>query len=212
MAGYSIFLLAADRGAEFAAGEADGNIVVERDLIRRTQHFPIGIVGDGVAALENPKRAALFELQFRGFEALALRDERAPNSGFERDGALLDDVPPSRHSRAQIERRETHLRGAIAAALARHHPFERGNQSETVLLNSPAHHGSAAAQIERSDCARWLSSGAGASCPGAGANQSRATMKARQPADGGGAREFQAGGIRDAFRRSRTRWRRCEIQ
>jgi len=132
-------------------GEADGNIFVERDLIRGAQHSPIGIVGDGVAAFEDAKRAALFELQFCGFEALASGDERSPDTGFESGGALLDDMAPARHAGAQVESGETHLRRRVGAAFAGHLSFECGDEREAVLVDSASYDGGAAAQVEGTD-------------------------------------------------------------
>src|SRR5215469_17690849 len=62
----------ADGGVELAVGEANGNVVAKRDLIRRAQYFPRRVVGDRVASFEQPERVALFQWQSRRFKAAFL--------------------------------------------------------------------------------------------------------------------------------------------
>ena len=58
-------------------------------MVRCAQYFPRSVVNYCVAALEDAERAALFELQPRGFEALAFRHKCAADSRVEGNEALL---------------------------------------------------------------------------------------------------------------------------
>src|SRR5580704_3692040 len=140
-----------DGRSQFAASQSHCDVIAECYLIRRTQNFPVSIVSDCVAALEYAKRAAFFELQSRGLEALAFCNKRAMDSRFQRHSSLLHDVAPTRHSRAQIKRRKTHLRRAIAATFAPHQPLEGRDKRPSILIDFPAHHQSASAQIKRAN-------------------------------------------------------------
>src|SRR5579862_2318902 len=109
----------ADFGVEAALGEADGDVVAERDLIGRAQNFPRGVVGNGVPALEKLERAALFELKRGGFELAAARDQRVVDSDAKVARAFVERAAKFADASAQIERGEANFDGAEAALLAR---------------------------------------------------------------------------------------------
>ncbi len=140
-------------------GEADGDVVAEGDLIGRAQNFSRGVVGDGVAALEELERAALFELKRGGFELAAARDQRAIDLDAEVARALVERAAKFADAGAKVERGESQASGGEASLLSRGDAFERGAQSFLLLMNAAAQHGGARAQIEGCD------SGAGARGP-----------------------------------------------
>src|SRR5690348_5246347 len=106
-------------GVEGALGEADGDVVAEGDLIGRAQNFSRGVVSDGVAALEELKRAALIELKRGGFELAAARDQRAVDSGAKVARALIQRAAQFANASAQVERGKADFDRAEAALLAR---------------------------------------------------------------------------------------------
>ncbi len=135
-------------GVEGALGEADGDVVAESDLIRRAQNFSRGVVGDGVAALEELERAALFELKRGGFELAAAGDQRAVDLDAEVARALVERAAEFADASAKVERGESQASGCEAALLASGNTLKRGAQSFLLLMNATAQHGGARAQIE----------------------------------------------------------------
>lgn len=59
----SDLLLVANRRINLPASEPDGNLATNRYLVCGTQHAPGSVVDDGIAALEELKRATLLKLQ-----------------------------------------------------------------------------------------------------------------------------------------------------
>lgn len=109
----------ADGGVEGALGEAERDVVAEGDLIGRAQNFPRGVVGDGIAALEELERAAFFELKCGGFDLAAARDQRAVDLDAQVAGMFVERAAEFADASAQVERGESNFDGAEAALLAR---------------------------------------------------------------------------------------------
>ena len=73
----ALFILTGNLGGEFAACEAERNLIADCDLVGGPQNFSGGVVSDGVAAFEDFEGAALFELHHRGLDPTAFRNEHA---------------------------------------------------------------------------------------------------------------------------------------
>ena len=132
-------------------GEADRNVVAEGDLIGRAQNFTGGVVGDGVSALEELERAALFEPKRCLLDCAAARDQRAIDLDAQVARALVERAAQLADASAKVERGESQPSSGEAALLSSGDAFERGAQSFLLLMNAAAQHGGARAQIERRD-------------------------------------------------------------
>ena len=91
-------------GVEGALREADGDVVAEGDLIGRAQNFSGGVVGNGVAAVEELERAALIELEGGGFDlSTPARDQRAIDLDAEVARAVVERAAQFADTSAEVE-------------------------------------------------------------------------------------------------------------
>src|SRR5690348_9561185 len=96
-------------GVEGTLGEADGDVVSEGDLIGRAQNFSRGVVGDGIAALEELERAALLEPQSCLLGCAAARDQRAVDGDAEVARAFIQRAAQFADSSTRVERGESQV-------------------------------------------------------------------------------------------------------
>ena len=64
-------------GVQQAVGQAHGDLLADAHLLGRAQDFPGPIVGDGVAALQQLKRAAFLQFELGRFKTPTLGSEDA---------------------------------------------------------------------------------------------------------------------------------------